>query len=430
VISKILERIVHNQIYDYLSEHKILAAQQSGFRPKHSTQTSLHNFTEFAFNEIDKGNYVGLVALDLKKAFDTVDHNILLKKLSYYGFKDTSLNWFKSYLTNRQQIACINGNLSEPKTTVTGVPQGSILGPLLFILYVNDIGICFEHSIVNLYADDTLFYFANPNIDVVSLALSNDLLHVANWLKANKLSLHIGKTNSMLISAKLRKRNQENNDLNLKLVDKIVSQVNSCKYLGIILDSNMKFTEQFDSILSKLKRAIGIFSRAAKFIPSNTRITLFNTLILPHIDYCSTIWSTSIRKLNLSKIQRIQNRAMRIILECHPRTHITDMLDTLKWMSIKQRLHYNYCIFLWKIVNKQTPDYLSNCFTPVSLVHDYNTRSASTGQFHINHSSSKTLNATGSRIWNSIPQHVRDVRSLYSFKKNILTHIFKNIERF
>ena len=164
--------------------------------------------------------------------------------------------------------------------------------------------------------------------------------------------------------------------------------------------------------------------------PRPIRITLFNTLVLPHIDYCSTVWSTSLRKQDLTKLQRIQNRAMRIILECHPRAHITDMLDTLKWMSIKQRLHYNYCLFLWKIMNKKTPEYLSTCFTPVSTIHQHNTRSASKGLLHINRNSTKTLNMTGSKIWNSIPQHIRDARSYYSFKKGILNHIFNEIERF
>ena len=156
----------------------------------------------------------------------------------------------------------------------------------------------------------------------------------------------------------------------------------------------------------------------------------YNTLILPHIDYCSTVWSTSIRKQDLIKLQRIQNRAMRIILECAPRTHITDMLDTIKWMSIKQRFFYNHCNLLWKINNNMTPDYLSTFFTPISSIHSHNTRSASAGRFYISQSHPKSLNATGSKIWNTLPQHVRDTSSLYSFKKSVLNYIFSHVERF
>ena len=369
---------------------------------------------------------MGVVALDLRKAFDTVDHAILLDKLHYYGFKDSTLGWFKSYLTNRQQASCVNGNLSEAKTITTGVPQGSILGPLLFLIYMNDIGASFKHSKLNLYADDTLFYYSNPSINTISHVLKEDLSLVAAWLKTNKLSLHLEKTNSMLISSKPK----GDNDLNLTLNDAPVTQVDSCKYLGVQIDSRLKFSDHFDMVLTRVRRAIGVFSRAARFIPPHARVTLFNTLILPHIDYCSTVWSTSIRKQDLIKLQRIQNRAMRIILECAPRTHITDMLDTIKWMSIKQRFFYNHCNLLWKINNNMTPDYLSTFFTPISSIHSHNTRSASAGRFYISQSHPKSLNATGSKIWNTLPQHVRDTSSLYSFKKSVLNYIFSHVERF
>ena len=139
---------------------------------------------------------------------------------------------------------------------------------------------------VKLYADDTLFDLANSSIDMVSWALNHDLTNVSSWLRANKLSLHIGKTSSMLISSKPKTQNP---DLNLNLDDTNINQVKSFKYLGITLDSQLKFSEQFDSTYSKLKRAIGIFGRAAKFLPASACITLYNTLILPRIDYCSTV---------------------------------------------------------------------------------------------------------------------------------------------
>ena len=144
----------------------------------------------------------------------------------------------------------------------------------------------------------------------------------------------------------------------------------------------MKFAEHFKTLLGKLNRALGIFSIAAKYLPASAKITLYNALKLPHMDYCSIVWSNSLRKQDLSKLQRIQNRAMRIALGCHPRTHIVDILDTLKWMSIKQRFHYDLIILLWKIMNNRTPPTLGNFFTPVTEIHTYNTRSSSQGNFH------------------------------------------------
>ena len=140
------------------------------------------------------------------------------------------------------------------------------------------------------------------------------------------------------------------------------------------------------------------------------------------------MFGQSLCKKDLGKLQRIQNRAMRIILGCHPRTHIVDMLDTLKWMSIKQRFRYNLSILLWKITNNRTPPTLGNFFTPVAEIHTYNTRSSSSGNFHRKRSHKHSLTAIGASTWNAIPQHVRDVSSLYSFKKNLILHIFQTVD--
>ena len=427
VVSKLLERIVHTQLYQYCIDHNILCLEQSGFRPKHSTQTSLHRLTEFIFNELHQGKITGMVALDLKKAFDTVNHEILLNKLAHYGITDNNLLWFRNYLTNRKQIASINGNLSESLLITTGVPQGSILGPLLFILYVNDLNSCFKKSIVNMYADDTVFYCSASSVASVTQNLQCDLQTVANWLQANKLSLHIGKTNCMIICNNKKKEFLDNPILDLSLDGKNITQATDCKYLGVTLDSQMKFKIHVNDVINKMKRALGIFTRAAQFVDPSTRITLYNTLILPHLDYCSTVWCGSLNKSDLMRLQRIQNRAMRAILHCHPRTHILDLLRTLKWMSIKQRLHYNLCTFIWKIIHDQVPIYLSDIYTPVANIHNHNTRFSNNSSLFRRRTSHKSLSTLGAKIWNELPQHVRDARSLYSFKKGCVLHIFDTI---
>ena len=348
------------------------------------------------------------MALDLKKAFDTVDHETLIKKLRHYGFKDKSNDWFKNYLSDRKQIACINGNLSEPLVMKTGVPQGSILGPLLFILYVNDLSVCLKKSVVNMYADDTIFYYAHRTPDEVSKVLQDDLHNVAQWLNANKLSLHLGKTNCMLITTSQKRHSLNDTTLGLSLDGSQIAQTENCKYLGVCIDQDLRFDMQVDAAIAGLKRALGIFSRAAQFLHAETKILLYNTIILPHIDYCSTVWGSSPHKKDLVRLQRIQNRAMRIILQCHHRTHVLDVLKALKWMSIKQRLLYNLYILLWKIVNNRVPDYLSHIFTPVSHMHNYNTRSSTTGNFFMHRTSQKSLSYLGAKYWNQLPQHIRD----------------------
>ena len=172
VISKILERIAHMQLMDYCTENSLLSDAQSGFRKSHSTQTSLLRMTERVYSSLNSGHFVGMVALDLKKAFDTVNHEILIDKLDYYGVHGATKLWFKDYLSNRSQYAAINGQLSDSKQIRTGVPQGSILGSLLFIIYVNDIPVCINSSEANMYADDTAFYYSNTKLsEVDSLAV-------------------------------------------------------------------------------------------------------------------------------------------------------------------------------------------------------------------------------------------------------------------
>ena len=195
VIAKVFEKIVFKQFYEYLSHNNLLSQNQSGFRPRHSTLTALHKNTMFWLNNMDKGNLNMAVFVDLKKAFDTVDHTILLNKLQYYGFVDDELKWIQSYLSNRGQKCFIHGVLSNTGIMKCGVPQGLILGLLLFLIFINDLPGCLAHTAPNMYADDT------------SITMGHDLQNLCIWLRANHLSLYIVKSEYMIIGSVQRIRN-------------------------------------------------------------------------------------------------------------------------------------------------------------------------------------------------------------------------------
>ena len=187
-------------IYKYLQEHKLLSLHQSGFRPLHSTSTCLTDVTNTLLQNIDKGYLTGLVFLDLSKAFDTLDHNVMLDKLSLFGFNRSALQWISSYLTDRTQSICVNGVTSEPMPIQFGVPQGSVLGPLLFIMYINDLPHAVRVCNVELYADDTLPFFAGKAVRDIELQLASDLLeNLLSWFLSNFLILNVSKTKIMLI---------------------------------------------------------------------------------------------------------------------------------------------------------------------------------------------------------------------------------------
>ena len=204
VVAKVFERIVYNQFYEYLTENNLISCNQSGFRSLHSTATALLEATDnWAFN-IDKGNVNAVIFLDLKKAFDTVDHSILLSKLKAYGVGSNSSNWFKSYLDNRTQKCFVNGSLSNTQPLTCGIPQGTILGPLLFILYINDLPNCLNNSHPRMYADDTHLTFASNNVVHLEEYMNDDLTKITEWLAANKLTLNKSKTEFMLIGSRQR----------------------------------------------------------------------------------------------------------------------------------------------------------------------------------------------------------------------------------
>ena len=375
------------------------------------------------YSELKNGKMVGLVALDLKKAFDTVNHSVLLDKMSYYGVQDKELKWFQTYLTDRFQLCTMFNNKSESQQIKCGVPQGSILGPLMFILYVNDMPTCFTKCDVNIYADDTAFYFASNDLSTIKNVLKCELKSVFEWLCANKLSLHIGKTNSLLICSKQKRQHIVNTNLSLDLDGNNIEQVSGLKYLGVIIDENLKYNDYMDALICKLNRSIGVVRRASKYVDQITRVTLYNTLVLPHIDYCSTVWGNSIRKKDLDRLQRIQNSAMRIILECHYRTHIWDMLRTLKWLRVEQRLHYNLCCQMWKIVNDQAPSYLDNINVEARTIHNHNTRAASQSNIYVADGHADSLKVNGIKAWNDLSPRIRNCDTFRNFKTLLLKHI-------
>ena len=202
VVSRLFEKLVFDQLYSYFNDNKLIFSDQSGFRSLHSTLTSLLRCTNDWYLNIDKGLYTAGVYIDLKKAFDTVNHEILLSKLEYYGIKGKEFRWFHSYLVDRSQFCRVNGQISSTEPINCGVPQGSCLGPLLFLVYINDLPNCLKHSHVSMYADDTSIYFASNSISEINEAINADLAALKLWLQGNKLSLNVAKTEGMIIGSR------------------------------------------------------------------------------------------------------------------------------------------------------------------------------------------------------------------------------------
>ena len=323
--------------------------------------------------------------LDLQKAFDTVDHLILCKKLQAMGIG--SVEWFQSYLSNRTQVVTVNKAESKPFRLTCGVPQGSLLGPLLFLCYVNDMPTS-VHCKLLLYADDSALLASDKNPHNIATSLSAELESCRQWLIDNKLSLHLGKTECILFGSKSKLKKVDS--FLVKCNGEEVKSSSSMKYLGVTLDPVLSGEGIATSIIKKAGDRLKFLYRQANFLNEKSRKTLCSALIQCHFDYACSSWYSALSVRLKNKLQTVQNKMVRFILDKNPRAHIGQReLDRLGLLNIQDRVTQLKLNHVFKVFHNLAPKYMSDNFTRVSDRYNYNTR-----QSHLNfiiptHSSSR-----------------------------------------
>ena len=423
VISRLFEKLVFDQLYQHMKENHLFSPDQSGFLRLHSTLTCLLKNTEEWYNGLDLGQLVGLVFIDLKKAFDTVDHEILCKKLQVYGVQHRELSWFRSYLTCRKQFCRVNGVASDIEDIEVGVPQGSCLGPLLFLIYINDLPQAVQGSTVSMYADDTSLCHQSNDITQLNKAINNDLRHLDTWLQGNKLSLNVAKTNSMLITTK-QKRNilkDTNLDLDLNLRESELEVVQKTKYLGVQIDCSLDWKEQINAVSAKVSRAVGFLKHAKNFLPRETLKTLYTGIVEPHFRYCCSVWGCC-GSTEINQLQKLQNRAARIVTNSSFNTPSRPLIEVLGWKTIEQLISIESKTMVFKSLNELAPQYLCGLFTKNSQCSTRTLRNTGTDVRLPKKNSAngkKCFSFRGAKLWNSLSAESKQASSLNSFKKSI-----------
>lgn len=421
IVSKILERAVHDQLYMYLTNAGLLSNAQSGFRTNHSTSTTLLDVQDFILRNMDDGYATGVIFLDLKKAFDTVNHDILISKLKKYGIDDNEIIWFKSYLSNRFQTVTVNSTLSDLQNVNIGIPQGSILGPLLFIIFVNCLPYTVDYNCKTvMYADDTSLMCKAKNVVDLQMQLESCLSRIDKWFKANKLTLNVDKTKCMIFGTKhVLKRF---NEMELFYDNIIIEKVSEFKYLGVKFDNNLSWSAHVDHLCKTISKRIGIIRRIKYFIPQHTIVMLSNALVLPHFDYASTVW-TNFSSENHKKLQVLHNSLARTILSADIRTPINELMDTLQWIKLDSRWHNQLLLLVFKCLRNLSPSYLSSQFEYVHNTHTYITRNHSNNTLIVpkykSNSGLRTFNVRGAYAWNCVSPTLRaemETLSISQFK--------------
>jgi len=366
VTSKVLEKLVGNQVSRYMAQNNLLTVYQSGFRRNHSTASAVLKIVEDIRSAINSRQVTVALFLDLRKAFDTVNHAILLSKLKKLGFDRDATKWFTSYLSGRSQCTSLQSQCSEMAAVTCGVPQGSVLGPLLFCLYVNDMPQVLEKCKIHLYADDTAIYYSAGTMKECEEAVSQDMKRVSDWLIDNRLSLHHDKTKSMLFGVPQKLRHV---GTTVQITDgvNIYEQVNTFKYLGITLDPSLQWSAHITNITKKIFSGLSAMRRAKPYVTKEILHTMCQTLLLSHLDYCGAAWLPSLvqgKKTQMLQLDRLLFRAARMITGYTLRDHVPvgKLLAEAGLVSVRNRAEKISLATVFNAVRGKAPLYISDMF--------------------------------------------------------------------
>lgn len=426
-VSKVLEKVIANQLNFFLKDHNILDKFQSGFRKNHSTESALLRVSNDIMMTSDSGECTVLVLLDLSAAFDTVDHHIMLDRLrEWVGISGTALQWFASYLSERSFSVAVGPFRSDSAPLSCGLPQGSVLAPILFALYMLPLGLIisnFKGVSYHCYADDIQLYFSfkSNNIEKISI-LQECLSAIEEWMSSSFLQLNAAKTEVLIIAAD----NIASRVINL--MGPLKGNVHSnIKNLGVTFDQSMQLDKHVKSMTRTCFFHLRNIAKLRSIISHAELEMSVHAFISSRLDYCNSLF-TCLSKASVDRLQLVQNAAARLLTRSKKSCHITPILASLHWLPVQFRIQFKVLVFTYRAIHGQAPAYISD------LTHPYRTsrslRSSDQGLLVVPRTRLKTkgdraFEAVAPRLWNELPRDIRASPSVDTFKGQLKTHLFR-----
>ena len=420
-ISKVLEKVVYRRLYNYISLNEILYQSQYGFRSSHSTTYAVSELTSNILKGFDNKEITLAVFLDLSKAFDTVDHQILLKKLEHYGVRGVPLLWFKNYLIGRKQFVKYQSYESNLQNLEYGVPQGSVLGPLLFIIYMNDLISSLSICKAILFADDTTIYITGKDKKELFFEMNSELLSLTEWFNANKLSLNISKTNYMVFCPKRMQINTaDDNSCVLIISNEQIKEKNSVKFLGIHLDKHLEWTEHYKVLQKKLGRANYLLNTVKNIVPKKIMRTLYHSIFYSHLIYGLFLWGPNMLNCHKKKLISSQKKAIRAISSARYNAGTDALFVDLNLLKLTDLIDLELLKLMYLFSKNDLPKQMYSVFSVNKPIHRYNTRFRNDPQIIQRHYSvlDKSFLCRAPVLWSKLPGELRACKTISSFKRN------------
>ena len=416
LLSKVFEKAMAKRISNYLNKFDIISPAQFGFRRCRSTCDAISELTDTIYQNLNAKKHSAVAFLDITKAYDTVDHSILLLKLSQYGFRGVCLEWFRSYLESRQHCVRIGETMSSNAIINISIPQGSVLGCQLFSLYINDLPLVSNVVKPILFADDTALICSDATFDAMITKFNSELCLVSEWFIRNRLTLNSSKTVTMLFS---NRRHDVNPNYKIDISGNPIDFSYEVKYLGVILDENLSFKNHVNYVSGKIAKNIGVIYRMSFYVPASVLINMYYALIYPLLCYCNIVWGGA-ADTHLHKLVTLQKREVRAITNSDYLAHTEPLFSQTGILKLRDIHHYLCCVLAYKKSN----------ILPFAT-HRYDTRISANyviPEFHRLTISQRSLSYTLPFKFNQIPINIRTSETLKVFKKQLKLHITDNYD--